>query len=163
MSSGHQAVMILLTTKICRQCRISFAGGPRAWYCPSCRSERRAQQNRDFKRRKRAGDYRPMGSTDKCIICSGDYTVNAGQQKYCAKCAPDAVRAIDRRQGLDYYRANKDSINPVRNLRRRKGPRKCPVCRITFGTSGRKICCGKECRRIYRNSRWRVSYHLRKS
>ena len=154
--------MILLTTRICRHCDMSFPGGPRAWYCTACRSERRAQQSRDCKRRERAGTTRSLGSTDRCVVCGGNYIVNAGRQRYCPKCAPAAVKAIDRVQGLHYYRTNKDSINPVRNLKRRKGPRKCPVCKVMFGTSGRKVCCSKECRRIYHNGRWRVNYHIRK-
>ena len=44
----------------------------------------------------------------------------SGKQKYCPTCAPEAVAKIDRTQGLDYYTANADTINPARNEKRRK-------------------------------------------
>lgn len=44
----------------------------------------------------------------------------SGKQKYCPTCAPEAVAEIDRTQGLDYYTANADTINPARNEKRRR-------------------------------------------
>ena len=64
--------------RICRQCGMSFYGGPRAWYCPSCRTERARERNRNF-----VAAARPIGSTDKCAVCGKEYIVKAGRQKYC--------------------------------------------------------------------------------
>lgn len=35
-----------LRMRVCRQCGIEFMGGPRAWYCPTCRIERQREQER---------------------------------------------------------------------------------------------------------------------
>lgn len=153
----------MLTAKTCKQCGKTFSGGPRAWYCPACREERRAKHDKDYKRRKRTGAHRPLGSIDQCVICGQDYTVNAGQQRYCPRCAVGAVKAIDRSQGLSYYHVNKDAINPARNLKRRKGLRQCPICKTQFDTRSKRICCSDECRRAYINANWRARYHLRKA
>ena len=38
-----------LKPRVCRQCGATFLGGPRAWYCPDCRAERRAEADRRAK------------------------------------------------------------------------------------------------------------------
>lgn len=110
-----------LRPRICRnpECGATFAGGPRAWYCPACRAVRQAETDRRYKARARRGETRPLGSQDICARCGETYTVTGGLQRYCPACAPLAVAEIDRAQGLAYYAANKDQINPVRNVRRR--------------------------------------------
>ena len=100
--------------RICRQCGMSFYGGPRAWYCPSCRTERARERNRNF-----VAAARPIGSTDKCAVCGKEYIVKAGRQKYCPECAPIEIKKVDRKQSLTYYHKNKDVINPLRNARRK--------------------------------------------
>lgn len=78
-----------------------------------------------------------------------------GKQKYCPTCAPDAVAEIDRKQGLDYYKANADKINPVRNIKRRRGPRTCVVCGNTYDAPTARTTCGKECSRELRRQAMR--------
>ena len=104
----------------CRECGKTFPGGPRAWFCPKCRADRRREASRVGKVKERAGLTRQLGSADQCPVCGQDYIVNSGNQRYCPNCAPDAIRANDAAQGLAYYHANADKINPRRNLARRK-------------------------------------------
>ena len=48
-----------LRMRVCRQCGIEFMGGPRAWYCPTCRIDRQREQGRKCKQRQRKGQTRP--------------------------------------------------------------------------------------------------------
>lgn len=109
-----------LHPRTCRQCGTTFEGGPRAWYCPICREERRKEADRVCHAKMRRGETRQIGSMDVCQICGKEYKVMSGNQKYCQVCAPKAVAEIDRAQGLDYYTANSEMINPARNEKRRK-------------------------------------------
>lgn len=140
--------------RTCRACGAVFPGGPRAWYCPTCREARRREASRNAKARARRGEQRPMGSVDGCVVCGGGYIVTGPNQKYCPECAPEAILAVDRRQGMEYYHANAAEINPPRKLARRKGPRQCVICGAVFEAPTAGITCGNpECkaalRRIY--------------
>ena len=143
-----------LHPRTCRQCGTTFEGGPRAWYCPICSEVRRKEADRAGHARMRRGETRQIGSMDTCQICGKEYMVMSGKQKYCPTCAPEAVAEIDRTQGLNYYTANADTINPARNEKRRRGPRPCVICGELFDTpTPRKICdkdeCSKELKRQY--------------
>lgn len=137
-----------LRQRTCRTCGKTFWGGPRAWYCPICREERQRLQSAAFKARQSAGKTRPLGSIDTCCRCGAEYVVNGGNQRYCPACAPEAVRQADRAQGLDYYRANRESINPERNARRRKPDRVCAICGAEYTAYGKSKFCSAECRRV---------------
>ena len=111
----------MLLNKKCRECGKEFEGGPRAWYCPRCREKRYKAQKRAYERRKQKGVSVVVGITArKCEICGKEYVIASARQKYCPDCAKDAVKAVDRQQGLEYYHINKKRINPVRNERRRE-------------------------------------------
>lgn len=101
--------------RICRTCGVSFPGGPRAWYCPDCRLERRRISDR---KRKKEGTIRPLGSKDICQNCGAEYTVESGLQKYCPTCQPIMHRKIDNEQGLNYYYTKVDKTE--RSTKRRK-------------------------------------------
>lgn len=144
--------MAIYDNRVCKQCGRTFSGGPRAWYCPDCRAERKREQE---SRCKRYGSMRKLGSTDYCINCGKPYTVSGGLQKYCPDCAQKCVSEIDRQQGLDYYHQNKPQINPKRNIKR-KSPKKeitCKICGKTFfGHENQKLCsenCRNKNRKIY--------------
>lgn len=137
----------MLQQRICQQCGRSFEGGPRAYYCPSCRIERKRYHDADFQRRKRKGNYRPLGSIDKCERCGKEYIVEGGLQRFCKVCRPEHYREHDRETAIEFYHNNKDRINPVRNQRRRKGPKTCVICGKEFTTNTRAITCSCECRR----------------
>lgn len=134
-----------LRPRTCRECGRSFPGGPRAWYCPACRKERKLEQSRAAKARKRDGETRPLGSLDRCVRCGAEYRVQGGLQRYCPACAPLAVAEVDRAQGLAWYAAHRDEINPVRNAVRRKGVSVCVVCGAEFPTQGRRVTCSDAC------------------
>ena len=132
-----------LAMRTCRQCGISFMGGPRAWYCPDCRYERQKESTRLSRRRKRLGLTRDLGSTDYCVVCAKPYVVESSNQKYCAKCAPEAIRAIDRQQSLEWSREklkDKDYVVARNEKRRAKVMKKtCPICGKP--TNGENYCC----------------------
>lgn len=109
----------MLLQRTCQQCNSQFSGGPRAYYCPSCRAERQRKQSAAYQRRKRAGNIRPLGSIDKCTRCGKQYTVEGGQQRFCPECQPVHTQEYDRETSLEYYHEHKARINPVRNERRR--------------------------------------------
>ena len=114
-----------LGTRICRQCGKTFQGGPRAWYCPECREERKKEAGR---RHKRIGTQRPLGSVDHCVKCGKEYVVTAARQKYCPDCAAKAIAEVDRRQALERYATVKDAYNPVRYEKRRVKQKFCVRC-----------------------------------
>lgn len=96
--------------RMCRQCGTTFLGGPRAWYCPSCRKERSAKANREHKERKRAGKVTPLGSIIKCKMCGKDIVKNSGLQEYCPECAEKHLREVDNVQSLEWKKKNTEKI-----------------------------------------------------
>lgn len=108
-----------LLDRVCRECDRHFQGGPRAYYCPSCRKERQRQQGAAYQRRKRAGTIRPLGSVDTCERCGESYTVEGGLQRFCPDCQSIQAAEHDRETSLAFYYENKERINPVRNERRK--------------------------------------------
>lgn len=143
--------------RICRTCGVSFKGGPRAWYCPDCRKER--QRERSAKYRK-STPKRSLGSKDICQNCGEEYTVEGGLQKYCPKCQDIMHKKLDTEQSLEYYRKNKEIINPARNAKRRVPDARCVICGKDFKRSGRAKAC-PECRKEYKNGNWRSIYGKR--
>ena len=143
-----------LAMRVCRQCGISFMGGPRAWYCPDCRYERQKESTRLSRQRKRLGLTRALGSTGYCVVCGEPYVVESANQKYCPKCAPEAIRAIDRQQSLEWAREklkDKDYVD-ARNEKRRACvmEKTCPICGKKFSTRvSVKKTCSDECRKVW--------------
>lgn len=135
-----------LRTRTCQTpgCGKTFPGGPRAWFCPVCREDRSKEASARYKRRRREGLVRELGSTDQCEVCGRDYEVTGGAQRYCPSCAPEAIKAVDARQGLEYYRANTEQINPARKIARRRGSRKCVICGEWYDAPTVQITCGNE-------------------
>lgn len=134
--------------RICKQCEISFRGGPRAYYCPSCRYIR--TRERDIIR-KRNGALRPLGSIDKCKMCCKEYVVVSGLQEYCPDCQKPHAKEYDRETSIDFYHKNKQRINPVRYPKRQKPPIKCRWCSKEFKPHTRSKECSPECKRAYLN------------
>ncbi len=153
-----------LLDRVCKQCKAQFSGGPRAYYCPSCRKERQRQQGAAYQRRKRAGTvHRPLGSIDQCERCGQEYTVKGGLQRFCQDCQPIHAKEYDRETSIEFYHVNKERINPVRNNRRRIGLRKCEWCGAEFDHRGTKrLTCSDECRRQLKNKKYRDRYNRKK-
>lgn len=107
--------MAIYDNRVCRGCGITFSGGPRAWYCPDCREERRRARERVYNTHP---SKRPLGSTDICECCGAEYIVASGLQKYCPKCQPTMHKKIDNEQGIKYYHEQVDKTE--RNAKRRK-------------------------------------------
>lgn len=152
----------MIQDRICRTptCGKAFKGGPRAYYCHECRAERQRIQHADFKRRKRAGQVRSIGSTDVCKRCGGKYIVNAGAQQYCEDCQLIHKLEYDAATSITFYRENKEEINPVRNERRRIGLIPCVICGNEFDPEGTKrLTCCEDHAREYRNSWWMSNYY----
>lgn len=114
----------MLLDRVCRECKRSFEGGPRAFYCPECRLERQRKSDRESKARSRKGQTRKLGSDDNCERCGKVYTINAALQRFCEECQPIHHKEYDRITSLEFYHENKDNINPVRNKRRKAERRK---------------------------------------
>lgn len=133
---------VVVKDRTCRQCGAIFRGGPRAWYCPSCRQERRLESSRRFRAN---GPARPLGSTDFCVVCGNPYIVNSARQKYCPDCAPDAIRAVDNAQSIAW---NAENVTPEYRLAHRAKtvqPRACVICGKVFLPRDSSITCSKDC------------------
>lgn len=138
--------MAIYNNRICKICGRTFSGGPRAWYCPECRYERRKEQDRLAHGR---GPRRKLGAIDYCEVCNNPYIIRSGTQRYCPECVPERYAETDRKQGLEYYNTNKEQINQKRNGKRGTPLVEitCAVCgKIFLGRSNHK-CCSDACRK----------------
>ena len=127
--------------RVCRQCGATFTGGPRAWYCPSCREDRRREAD---KQRKTAGTARPLGSTDICKRCGKAYIVSNGRQMYCNDCADIAVKEKVRAHKREYYAENSDALND--HKREVRVDRKvCIICGSVFDADTPTVTCSPAC------------------
>lgn len=106
--------------RVCRECGMSFMGGPRAWYCPGCRTERQLGQNREYKARKRSGKIIPVGSFVRCETCGREIVKNSGQQRFCSDCAPIHLKQVDNAQSLSWKRANPEKIKQFKRIASKK-------------------------------------------
>lgn len=146
----------MLQRRICKQCGVEFMGGPRAYYCGSCRTIRRKESAAQYKARKKIGVVRQIGSIDICAKCGTKYTVNSGQQRFCLNCQKEHNLEYDRKTGIKFYHLHKDKINHIRNIRRQKGVIKCEWCGKEFITHTRQTTCCVECNRKMKNHKWNI-------
>lgn len=142
-----------LRKRRCRECGSAFMGGPRAWYCPKCRQERRKEASRLHKLRKKEGQTRILGETYTCEICGQEYILRGPHQRYCPECAPCAVKEVDAAQGMAYYRANSEGINSARATRRQEAERPCLWCGKMFSGRPHKRFCSEDCEECARRYR----------
>ena len=127
--------------RVCRQCGVTFPGGPRAWYCPACRAERRQEAG---KRHKKVGTARPLGSTDTCKRCGKEYIVEGGRQMYCKDCAEIAVKEKVRGHKREYNAENRDALND--HKREVRVDRKvCVICGAVFDADTPTVTCSDSC------------------
>lgn len=92
--------------RVCKACGATFLGGPRAWYCPSCREEREKKRAAEFRERKRCGKVVPVGAVIPCEGCGKLIVKNGGSQRYCPECAAKHLKAIDNAQSIAWKRLN---------------------------------------------------------
>jgi len=146
----------MIQDRICKQCSSCFRGGPRAYYCLTCRVERTKIANRECKERKKKGMVRQIGSTGICEKCGKKYIVNSGIQRFCPDCQKEHTLEYDRLTGLKYYHIYKNKINPTRNLRRQIGAKKCYWCGKEFVSHNKKMTCSLECSNKRKNHLWNI-------
>ena len=133
---------VVVKDRACRQCGATFLGGPRAWYCPSCRLERRREADRKYKAH---GTTRP---SERKSVVEGKREAHGGRRtrkKYSPVCAPDAVRAVDQAQSRAW---NEQNATPeYRRALRDKAAisRKCVICGTEFRPKTPSITCSPEC------------------
>ena len=96
--------------RICKTCGISFFGGPRAFYCPECRQERKKEQSKRYKERNKNGSTTPLGSIIQCESCGCDIIKRSGLQRFCKKCAKKHLKIIDNKQSLVWNKNNQVKV-----------------------------------------------------
>lgn len=154
----------MIQDRTCRECSNVFQGGPRAYYCPECRAERSRERDRLHKQKLRAGGdgIRKIGSEDTCERCGKQYIVQAGLQRFCPDCRPIHTAEYDRETALPFYHANKETINPQRNKKRRKRDNKCAWCDKEFEPINGSTTCSPDCKRQLNNEHQRNWYRRQK-
>ena len=130
----------VVRTRICRECGSSFPGGPRAWYCPGCRAERKKAQKKAYNNR----PARPLGSVDICQNCGQEYIVRSGRQIYCPNCADSAVKEKVNAHKRQYMQSNKEKFAPHKAEMRSNGW-VCVVCGKVFDKDTPTVTCSEEC------------------
>lgn len=130
----------VVRARICRECGASFLGGPRAWYCPECRAERKKVQRKAWKNK----TVRPLGSIDICQNCGEKYIVKSGRQIYCPDCADDIVREKVNAHKRQYMQENKEKFAPYKAEMRSNGW-VCVVCGKVFDKDTPTVTCSEEC------------------
>lgn len=105
--------------RICQSCGVAFLGGPRAFYCPSCRAERRKIQSAQARERARKGITRKIGQEYPCEICGELYILNCGTQRFCKKCSAEHFHEAEKELAKSRYEKSKDDINTKRKNRRK--------------------------------------------
>lgn len=139
----------VLRPRICKTCGVQFVGGPRAWYCPSCRAERVKAR-----RKQQKTPSRKLGSIDYCEICGKEYIVQGGLQRYCPDCKAEAVAVKDRAQGRAYMQEHKQKYYE-RKRENQKNRKVCVVCGKPFWTGNTNVTCSAHCAAILKSQKQR--------
>lgn len=136
----------VLRDRRCQDCGIEFYGGPRAKRCPECAYTARQEAT---KRHRRTGTIRPIGSTDRCVVCGSDYIVISSRQKYCSEnCQRIGI--------LDWQRKHKRGYAKVSGQTSKKQERRnaqqkiCAYCSKAFQSSSATNVCSEYCRTEYK-------------
>lgn len=102
--------------RICRTCGTIFLGGPRAFYCPECRQERKKEQSKRYKERIKHGSTAPLGSIIQCESCGCDIIKCGGLQRFCKQCAKKHLKIIGNKQSADWNKKNKEKVKKSKKL-----------------------------------------------
>lgn len=129
--------------RVCIDCGTVFMGYPKSKRCPLCRSNNNKRRNMEIRR---TGPQRALGSTDICANCGAEYIVESGLQRYCKKCAPEAVRKNINARKREYMagRAEKDALQKAENRRYNKI---CLVCGKVFDADTPTVTCSPACKK----------------
>ena len=132
----------VVQTRICQDCGAEFQGGPRARRCADCAYKAALERGREHRKN---GTKRPLGSTDKCVLCGQEYTVVSPRQKYCSDtCQREGVLAWQREHKKGYSRASKQDEKKMQ--RRAQVEKICVYCLRTFTSDRPTNTCSEYCR-----------------
>lgn len=124
MADKDKPTRRLYVPRVCMDCGVAYVGHIRTKRCPECQDAANKRARRAHNQRKRAGKARPLGSTDLCEVCGGQYTVMSGLQKFCPTCASEAIRKADnaasRAWNASHYYGDDATANRQRNDKRIK-------------------------------------------
>ncbi len=152
-----------IAPRTCRECGVTFDGGPRASFCPKCRAKRRKEQAERYRRRRKDRVSLILGeSVGECVVCGKAFVYTSARQWYCPECRRGAWKASDRRQGLEWYHKHMDLGKRRERLKERyvkKPPTSCPVCGGKLERS-QKSYCTERCARIAQSYRSARCYYL---
>lgn len=142
-----------LMPQVCTICGAKYMGGPSALYCPSCREIKRREYERETRARQRAGRAIVLGETvGICEKCGEKFVYQGPRQKYCKKCADEAIRENDRIKGRGNLRRTIEKHGQryadERNAARRVLPKHCKICGVSLAgmQSNREYC--DDCREV---------------
>lgn len=96
--------------RICKSCGCTFNGGPRAFFCPVCRSERKKQASMEYKKRNKAGEVVPLGSLINCAMCGRSIVKKCGRQRFCPECAEKHLKQIDNAQSIVWNKNHPEKV-----------------------------------------------------
>lgn len=105
---------------ICRECGAPFAGGPRAWYCPSCREERKKKALAAHRARKKAGSAVRVGDIMQCELCHQNIIRSGPLQRFCPECAAIHLKEVDNAQSLEWKKNNLEKMREIKREIARK-------------------------------------------
>ena len=126
-------------SRICIDCGRPFMGYPKSKRCPDCQQKAYAENN---KKHKHNGSARKLGTQDICPVCGKPYTVTSGAQKYCPKCAPDAIRENINKSKREYAKSN---YNHQERKDNKEGRKICVICGKPFTSTMPCVTCSPEC------------------
>lgn len=142
---------VKLKDRTCRTCGTTFKGGPRAWYCPTCRAERERVSRR---KRNQHPPRRKLGSIDQCENCGKDYIVNSGLQRYCPECAPLMAQKKRNLISREWNKEHLDREAIKADRAQASSIRFCSVCGKEFSAEDAVVfqldICSPECLSKYR-------------
>lgn len=115
-------------TKTCRDCGIKFVGYSNEGRCPRCVE---AASQESYRRYLDKGTQRPLGSTDKCVLCGKEYAVKSGRQKYCSEKCRRKVSIPKQREYQRIYIRTSERAAELKQ-RRKQVTKICVYCLRPF-------------------------------
>ena len=131
----------VIRPRTCVDCGNEFIGGPRAKRCPSCRA---IAQKETAKRYRDRGACRPLGSTDKCVLCDKIYVVTSGRQMYCPSCRRQANLEWQKIHKKGYSKS--PAIKGPKQEKRRNQKKLFAYCQRPFLLYSNESYCSEYCR-----------------
>lgn len=89
----------------------------------------------------------PVGSTDLCINCGGEYIVASGRQMYCSHCAAQAVNQTVKKHKRQYAADHKDKMAKYKAAMT-SDRHVCIICGEVFDSDLPVVTCSTACDKI---------------